>query len=97
MLSWVPSTFRVGGTHDKFTGDEVDVAGTTLIANAGSDLVALPSLTLMTIFEYVPVWDEAGVPVRLPEALLNVAQAGFLAILNMSVSPLRSDAVGWNA
>ena len=96
MLSWVPSTFCVGGIHDNVTGDAVDAACTTLIENAGSDFVTLPSLTLMTIFEYVPMWDEAGVPVRLPVALLNVAQAGFMAILNVSLLPSGSDAVGWN-
>ncbi len=45
---------------------EVDVGCTTLIENAGSDFVAMPSLTLMTMFEYDPIWDEDGVPVRLP-------------------------------
>jgi hypothetical protein len=67
-----------------------------LIENAGSDFVALPSLTLMTMFEYVPIWDEAGVPVRLPVTVLNVAQPGFLATLNVSLLPSGSDAVGRN-
>jgi hypothetical protein len=50
----------------------------------------------MTMFEYVPVWDADGVPVRLPVTLLNVAHTGFLAILNVSLLPSGSDAVGWN-
>ena len=73
---------------------QVDVACTTLIENAGSDFVAMPSLTLMTMFEYDPIWDEDGVPVRLPVELLNVAQPGFLAILYVSLLPSGSDAVG---
>jgi len=94
LLSWVPSTFCVGRAHDNVTGDEVDVACATLIENAGSDFVAMPSLTLMTILEYDPTWDEDGVPVRLPVELLNAAQPGFLAILYVSLLPSGSDAVG---
>lgn len=92
----MPSAFRVGGTHDNVTGAVVDVDCTTLIAKAGSDLVAMPSLTLMTIFEYVPTCDEDGVPVSLPVLLLNEAQAGFILILKVSLLPSGSDAVGWN-
>ena len=84
----------VGGTHDNVTGDTVDAACSTLIENAGSDFVTLPSLTLMTMFEYVPVWDEDGVPLRLPVTLLNVAHTGCLAILNVSLLPSGSDAFG---
>ncbi|MCX7055229.1 MAG: hypothetical protein NTU56_13700 [Proteobacteria bacterium] len=65
-----------------------------MIANAGSALVAMPSLTLMMMFEYVPVWDEDGVPVSLPVVVLKLAQAGFTLILNVSLLPSGSDAVG---
>jgi len=92
----VPSTFCVGRAHDNVTGDEFVVACTTLIENAGSDFVTMPSLTLMTMFEYDPTWDAAGVPLRVPVELLNVAQPGFLAILNVSLLPSGSDAVGRN-
>ena len=90
----MPSTFCVGRAHDNVTGADVDVACTTLIVNAGSDFVTMPSLTLMTIFEYDPTWDVAGVPLRVPVELLNVAQPGFLAILYVSLLPSGSDAVG---
>jgi hypothetical protein len=65
-----------------------------LIENAGSDFVAMPSLTLMTMFAYDPTWDEDGVPLKVPVELLNVAQPGFLAILYVSLLPSGSDAVG---
>ena len=34
----------------------------TLIENAGSEAVALPSLTVMTMLEYEPAWLDDGVP-----------------------------------
>ena len=40
----------------------------TVIANAGSDVVALPSLTLMTMFAYEPTCAVVGVPLRRPVA-----------------------------
>jgi hypothetical protein len=48
----------VGGTHDTVT--EVEAAVLTVIANAGSDAETLPSLTLITMLEKVPVTP--GVP-----------------------------------
>ena len=47
----------------------------TVIANAGSDVVALPSLTLMAMFAYEPTCAVPGVPLRRPVDVLNVAQA----------------------
>ena len=46
----------------------------TVIANAGSEVVALPSPTLIWMFEKVPA--AVGVPCSAPVVLLNVAQAG---------------------
>ena len=34
----------------------------TVIWKAGSDTVALPSVTLILMFEYVPAADDGGVP-----------------------------------
>jgi hypothetical protein len=48
----------------------------TVIAKAGSDAEADPSLTLMTMPEEVPMFAAVGVPLRSPEAALNVAQDG---------------------
>jgi hypothetical protein len=38
--------------------------------------LCVPSLTLMPIFEYVPVWLLVGVPDSNPVEVLKVAQAG---------------------
>jgi len=67
---------------------------TTAILKLGSDVVALPSLTLMTIPEYVPVL--VGVPVSLPLYLLKIAHDGLLIIENVNGSLLASEAVGAN-
>jgi hypothetical protein len=48
----------------------------TVIANAGSDAEADPSLTLITIPAAVPIFAAVGVPLRSPEVVLNVAQDG---------------------
>ena len=61
---------------------------------AGKDTVARPSDTLMTMFEYVPTWAVAGVPVSAPVAVLNVPQAGLLVIEKDRVLPSASLAVG---
>ncbi len=67
----------------------------TEIANAGSDVVAFPSLTRMTMFEYEPACEDAGVPLNRPVEVLNVAQLGLFAMLKASVSPFASEAEGW--
>ena len=67
-----------------------------MIENAASAALALPSLTLITMFEYVPALAPVGVPDSCPVAVLNVAHAGRFAIANVSVSPSPSAAVGRN-
>ena len=54
----------------------------TVIENAGRLVVAVPSLTLITMLEVVPAL--VGVPESEPSALLNVAQAGLPWMLNVS-------------
>src|SRR6185437_15943283 len=66
------------------------------IENAGRAAFAVPSLALMTIFEYMPVLVDAGVPLRAPVAMLKLAQEGLFCTLKASVLPLESFAVGWN-
>jgi hypothetical protein len=68
----------------------------TVIENAGSDVVALPSLALMTMFAYEPTFVAAGVPDNRPVLALKVAQVGLFATLKVSASPSASDAEGWN-
>ncbi len=46
------------------------------------------------MFEYVPTSEAAGVPERRPVAVLNVAHAGLFWIVNASVSPSASAALG---
>jgi len=48
----------------------------TVIVNAGSDALTLPSLTLITTFGKVPTSAVAGVPLRVPFAVLKVAHDG---------------------
>jgi len=64
----------------------------TEMLKLGSEVLDLPSLTLMMIPEYVAAY--VGVPVNLPLYLLNVAHDGLLTIENVSGSLLASDAVG---
>ena len=64
--------------------------------NGGSDALAWPSLTLMRISTYSPTDDDDGVPVSRPVDALNDAQAGRLAMANVSVLPSGSEATGVN-
>ncbi len=45
----------------------------------------------------MPAWDSAGVPDNRPVLASNVAQVGWLPMLNVSVSLSASDAVGVKA
>ena len=54
---------------------------TTAIEKAGNDELAVPSLTLITMFEYVAMSAAVGVPESLPVEVLNVAQAGLFWML----------------
>jgi hypothetical protein len=65
------------------------------MANGGSDVVAAPSLTLITMFENVPTFASVGVPASRPVLVLKLAHDGRFEIENRSLSPSASDAVGW--
>ncbi len=54
----------------------------------------MPSLTAMTMFEYVPTCAAVGVPDNWPVLVLKVAQVGLFVMLKVSGSPFASDAVG---
>src|SRR5687768_1496194 len=92
FVSVEPSVFVVGGSHDNVAAPTETSA--TVIANAGSVAPALPSLTLMTMLEYVPTLAAAGVPESWPVAVLKLAHAGRFAIENVNASPFASDALG---
>jgi hypothetical protein len=68
---------------------------TTVIWKAGSDALATPSLTVITIPEYVPTLATAGVPVSWPVDALNVAHAGLPTMEKLNRLPEVSEAVGW--
>lgn len=67
-------------------------AACTAIEKAASESLALPSDTEITMLEVVPA--NVGVPLNWPELVLKVAHEGLFAILNVSVWPSGSDAVG---
>ena len=94
-MSVVPFVLCVGGVQLSVAEPVVDAVDTT-IANAGSEAVELPSLTLMRMFENVPVCALLGVPDNRPVVVLKVAQAGRFAMLKVSVLPSGSRAVGVN-
>ncbi len=68
----------------------------TWMLNVGSGTLVVPSLTLITMFEYVPTFAVAGMPLSCPVVVLNVAHEGLLEMANVSVLPSASDAAGWN-
>src|SRR6185295_1512446 len=88
----VPAVAVVGGVPEITGGVFED---TTVIANAGNGVDALPSLTLMTMLLNVPILLAPGVPCSKPVLVLNVAQVGRFAIENVSGSESASAAVGW--
>ena len=68
----------------------------TVIENRGSPALMLPSLTRISMFEYVPAFAAVGVPVSCPVMLLKDAHAGRLMMPKRTGSPLPSLAVGTN-
>jgi hypothetical protein len=89
-----PDCTLVGGVPE-ITGALL-AGALTVMEKAGNDLLALPSLTLMMMLEYVPTCCDVGVPDSLPVVLLNKAHAGLFAMENVSGSPSASLAVGVN-
>jgi hypothetical protein len=86
--------FVVGGVHDTVALMVEVAAALTMMLNAGSEDVALPSLTLMTMLEYVPTLAACGVPASWPVLVFKIAQDGPLLTENVSVEPLAPLAVG---
>jgi hypothetical protein len=73
FVSTLPSLFCVGGVQ--VTVAEPFEIWLTVIVNAASEALVTPSLTEMTMFEYVPTLAAVGVPARCPVPALKVAQA----------------------
>jgi hypothetical protein len=88
----VPTLPVVGGVPEIVGGRFGCV---TTIENAARDAEACPSLTLIAMLANVPA--AVGVPDSRPVLPLNVAQAGRLVMLNVSVAPASGSlAVGVN-
>ncbi len=69
-------------------------AAETTIVNGASDACAAPSETEIETFVYEPTSAAVGVPLNRPVEVLKLAQAGRLAIENVSACPSGSEAVG---
>jgi hypothetical protein len=63
------------------------VLASTCMANAGSVALLQPSLTPITMFEYVPTLPAEGVPEICPVRLLKFAHEGLLLIAKTKVRP----------
>ena len=78
------------------TGAWLPVA--TVIEKGASEALAVPSDTeIVTPLKVMPAKLLLGVPDKRPVVVLNAAQAGLLAIENVSAFPSGSEALGWNA
>src|SRR5262245_27627561 len=91
----MPAVIDVGGVP-VIVGGRFGGALTTIENVASCALPPCPSLTAMPMFENVPTLPAAGVPCSRPVVVLNVAQLGWFAMLNVKVPPSESLAVGVN-
>ena len=85
--------FVVGAVQVSVAVPEV-TGWVTLIENGARDALLVPSLTEMTMLEYVPTFAVVGVPETVPLAMLKVAQDGRFCTLKESAAPAASLAVG---
>ena len=92
VYAW-PTVALVGG-EPEIVGARLVCA--TVMANAGRLVVAVPSLTLITMPDAVPTLAAAGMPASVPSALLIDNHAGLPRTLNVRLSPSASAAVGRN-
>ena len=97
-LYGVPTVPVAGGVPLMVGGEEPPVPppelAFTVMANAASEALLVPSETEITIPEVVPVWLLVGVPVNAPLVVLKLAQAGLFWIEKLRVPPLGSVVVG---
>jgi hypothetical protein len=96
LLSVEPSVLRVGAVQVRVAEPLPLPLALTVIENAASDVVALPSFARITMFEYVPTCASVGVPLRRPVEVLKDAHAGLFEMLKVRESPFESLAVGVN-
>ena len=84
--------FCVGGVHES-VAEPIELL-VTAIENGASEALALPSLALMTMFEYDPTLVAVGVPESCPVVVLKAAHDGLFVIAKLNASPSASAAVG---
>jgi len=89
----VPAVTLVPGVPEIVGPEAPD---TTVIVKAGSEALATPSLTLITIPATVPTSAAVGVPLSCPLAILKLAHEGRLLMENVRPLPAGSLAVGAN-
>jgi hypothetical protein len=89
----VPTVMLVPG-EPEIVGPETPAA--TVIAKAGREALATPSVTLITMPGSIPTSPAAGVPLSCPVAMLKLAHEGRLVIENVRPLPAGSLAVGRN-
>src|SRR5882724_7620104 len=94
-VSSEPSEFVVGGVQVS-VAEPVACTEFTVIWKAARDVVAVPSLTEITMPDVVPASLAAGVPDSWPVVVLNVAHDGLLMMLKVSLSLSASAADGVN-
>src|SRR4026207_1398591 len=71
-------------------------ASVTVMPNGASSLKVVPSVTLITMPEFVPIWAADGVPLSRPLEASKVAHVGLPATAKLSTSPSGSLALGVN-
>jgi hypothetical protein len=92
----VPAVTVVGGVPEMLGGG-VFVEAVTVIAKPGKAADAEPLLTLITMPAEVPTSAAAGVPLRLPVPVSNLAHEGLLLMeKTIAPAPEGSEALGWN-
>jgi hypothetical protein len=84
----------VVGVADNATVGAGATGALTAILKGGSEAEPTPSLTVSTMFEYVPVCVLLGVPERRPVAMLKLAHTGLFCTEKDNVAPLELLAVG---
>src|SRR5215470_14758911 len=85
-----PTLTEVGGLPEMLS------AFRTVIVKGASATLCVPSLTLITMPEYVPAWLAAGVPESMPLPATKLAQTGRFLIEKVSALPFGALVVGWN-
>ena len=93
-LYQTPALIVVGGVPEIRGGELVlEPEPVTVIENAGSHAVEVPSLTPMRMFEYVPTSALVGMSDNWQRVLLKTAHAGAFWIEHRSSSPSASEIV----